>query len=243
MKKEVTYSAEKTWDTIAQSFHNTRRKPWKQCISFIENISKNSTVLDLGCGNGRHLIPSAKKCKKAVGVDISSNLLKIIQNQKQELDMANIELIHANLIDLPIKTESIDSALYIAALHNIKTMRNRKKSLNELYRVLKKESIALISVWSREQEKFSDFFNNQNYNQYIKDKGFEDGDIEIYWRQNKIDIPRFYHLYKKSEFEKDLIKAGFNIVKFKGEFISSKRIPDNYFSLVIKLKQIIINSD
>jgi ubiquinone/menaquinone biosynthesis C-methylase UbiE len=236
MKKELTYSDEKTWDTIAQSFHNTRRKPWKQCISFIENISKNSTVLDLGCGNGRHLIPIAKKCKKAIGVDISSNLLKIIQNQKQELDIANIELIHANLIDLPIKTESIDSVLYIAALHNIKTRENRIKSLQELHRVIKKENVALISVWSREQEKFYDFFNNQKYNQYIKDRDFEDGDIEIYWKQNKLNIPRFYHLYKKIEFEKDLITSGFKIVKLKNEFISSKEIPDNYFGLVIKLK-------
>jgi ubiquinone/menaquinone biosynthesis C-methylase UbiE len=236
MEKELSYSAEKTWDIIAQSFHNTRRKPWKQCISFIENISIDSTVLDLGCGNGRHLIPIAKKSKKAIGVDISSNLLKIIQNRKQELDMRNIELIHANLIDLPIKTESIDSALYIAALHNIKIRENRIKSLQELYRVLKKECVALISVWSRDQEKFYDFFNNQKYNQYIKNKDFEDGDIEIYWKQNKLNIPRFYHLYKKNEFEKDLITAGFKIVKIKNEFISSKEIPDNYFSLIIKMK-------
>ena len=39
MQNNKSCTTEKTWDIIAESFHNTRRKPWKQCLTFIDDIS------------------------------------------------------------------------------------------------------------------------------------------------------------------------------------------------------------
>ena len=86
----------------------------------------------------------------------------------------------------------------------------------------------MISVWSRTQDKFRESFREKKFNTNKK----EFGDKDIYWRQDGLDVPRFYHLYGKEEFVKDLEEAGFNIVSFKSVKIKSKKYDDNYFAIV-----------
>lgn len=219
------------WDKIAFSFDITRRKPWNQCINFINSLSKDSIVADIGCGNGRHLIPCAKKCKKAIGIDISKELVRIIKTKNKLLNLKNIELVHSDAINLPIKDNSFDAIIFIASLHNIKDKINRIKSLNELNRVLKNDKKALISVWSRWQDKFRKDFLKKWFTEFNKN---EFGDIDIYWKQHGLNIPRFYHLYSKREFIKDLKKADFNIIRFEEVKLHSKNHPDNFFAEVKK---------
>ncbi|HDO19708.1 MAG TPA: class I SAM-dependent methyltransferase, partial [Thermoplasmatales archaeon] len=114
------------WEKIAESFDKTRKKPWKECIEFIERLPRESTVADIGCGNGRHLIYCAEQCSKAIGVDISINLLKIAKGKIQ--NMENVELINADVLSLPFMDNSIDHILFIATLHNIYGRENRLKA-------------------------------------------------------------------------------------------------------------------
>lgn len=221
--------SEKTWDKIATSFDKTRKRPWQICINYIENQSKENSFADLGCGNGRHLIPAAKYFKKAIGLDISSELLEIVRAKLKKENIDNVELIKSNLIDIAIDDKKIDSILYIAALHNIKHKENRVKSLKEVKRILKKNGSAMISVWSREQEKF-----RENFKKNKKEDNSEFGDIEIYWRQDNLNVSRFYHLYSEEEFIEDLKKADLKIKKFEPVKIASKKYFDNYFAVVEK---------
>lgn len=50
--------------------------------------SKDSTVLEIGCGTGRVLIPLAKHCKHIVGIDISESM---IAQCKQRLKSAGLD--------------------------------------------------------------------------------------------------------------------------------------------------------
>jgi len=221
-------NSEETWNTIAKSFDSTRSKPWQQCTDFINSLSIESIVADIACGNGRHLIQCAKHCKRAIGVDFSKNLLDIVQKKLDENNITNVILHHSDAVDLPLETSSIDAVIFIAALHNIKGREKRIKSLKEIKRVLKNDGKALISVWSREQDKFRDLFKEKK----IKSDKCEYGDIQIYWKQNGLDIPRFYHLYSKEEFVKDLEQSGFNIISIRGVKLCSKVYDDNYFAIV-----------
>lgn len=223
--------SEKTWDTIAESFDQTRHRTWKECIDFIEKLPKESIVADVGCGNGRHLIPCAKKCKKVIGIDVSKKLLNIVKKKANAEKIKNVTLIHADAASIPIDNESVDAAIYIAALHNIKGKNNRIKSLKEVKRILKKNGVAQISVWSRWQDRYRKHFFKK---WFIKKDSSEFGDIDIYWRQNGLNIPRFYHLYDKKEFQEDLVEAGFKIVEIKDVKMHSKRHADNYFAIVSK---------
>ena len=224
-------ASEETWNAIAQSFDATRRKPWEQCVKFISNLPKKSAVIDLGCGNGRHLIPCAERCKKTVGMDISKNLLNIVKKKIKEKKLNNVLLLHSNLTNLPLKDDSVDAVLFIASLHNIKSQEQRVKSLNEVRRILRKDGAALISVWSRWQDRFRMYFLKEWLK---KRKASEFGDIELLWRQHGLNVPRFYHLYGKNEFLQDLKAAGLKIVDFKAVKLKSKRHADNFFVMVKK---------
>ena len=220
---------EKTWDTIAESFDITRRKPWKQCIDFIQKLSSTSVVADLGCGNGRHLIPYAQQCKHAIGVDISRKLLNITKNKTMKQKLSNVLLIHADLVHIPLQNNSLDAAIFVASLHTIKGREQRVQALKELRRVLKNNGTALISVWSRWQDRYRKHFLKTWFTQ----KGYNEfGDIDLYWKQHNLNIPRFYHFYSKRELINDIKQSGLKIKEVKGAKLHSKLSPDNYFAIV-----------
>lgn len=223
--------SEDTWNVIAKSFDSTRRKPWKECIDFINTLSKTSTVADVGSGNGRHLIPCAKHCKKVYGLDVSKELLRILQKKVYENKLDNVDLIHSDAVNIPLKDNSVEAVLYIATLHNISERYRRIKSLKEINRVLKPGGKAIISVWSRWQDKFRQHFVKKLITRLGRN---ESGDIDIYWRQHGLNIPRFYHLYSKREFQKDINQTGLEILELEGVKIHSKKHPDNYFAVIKK---------
>jgi ubiquinone/menaquinone biosynthesis C-methylase UbiE len=125
----------------------------------------------------------------------------------------------------------VDAVLYIASLHNIKGKNRRIQSLKEVKRILKKGGKAQISVWSRWQDKFrKQFFKKW----FIQTGADEFGDIDIYWRQHGLNIPRFYHLYSKKEFLKDISEAGLELLEIQDVKMYSKKHPDNYFAVLKK---------
>lgn len=216
---------EEIWNAIAKSFDSTRKEPWEECLNFIEKIE--GKAIDIGCGNGRHLTPLAKKTDFAVGLDFSIEMLKICSEKIRNEKMNNVLLVCGNACRLPFKDNSFDYALFIATLHNIKGKDNRIKALVELKRILKPNGKALISVWAKWQDKWRWYFIKKLLS--FKE---EHGDIYIPWKKNGINVERFYHLYSKREFKKDLLKAGLKIEKLWSVKKVSKRHPDNHFAIV-----------
>jgi tRNA (uracil-5-)-methyltransferase TRM9 len=216
-----------TWDRIADSFHQSRQFTWDFCIKFISSIRKESRCVDLGCGNGRHLIPLSQHCYRSIGFDISRNLLNITLFNLKQNNIHNCSIVQGDLCSLPFQSNSIDNIIYIAALHNIKGKQNRIQSLHEVHRILKPKGSALISVWSKNQERFDNIKS-------LTDKNSEPGDIIIHWRQHNLNVPRFYHLYEKNEFKRDLINAHFSLSSLEEISIASKKINDNFYAILTK---------
>lgn len=220
-----------SWEEIAESFDRTRRKPWKKCVNFINSLPKESMVLDLACGNGRHLIPCTERFMRVMGGDKSKNFLDIVRRKIEDMKIRNVELARMDAKNLPIKDESFDGILFIAALHNIHDRENRISALKELKRILNKNGRALITVWSRWQDRWRRHFFWKAINPiYLFKKEF--GDIMVPWGKKK--IPRFYHLYGEKELKKDARKSGLKIESLKSVKIVSKKHADNYFMVVVK---------
>ncbi len=224
-----TKNVEHTWDAIAESFNKTRQKPWDICLNFIKNLKPTTTLADIACGNGRHLLPAAQQCKQVIGIDISEKLLHIAQTKTSEY--SNVLLLHADARHLPLCDNSVDAVLFIAALHNIPGKTNRINALQEVQRILKPSGIALISVWSRWQDRFRTHFIKQFF---IRKPGEEFGDIILTWRQHSLDVPRYYHLYSKREFLDDINQSSLNLKQSHNLYLHSKKYPDNYFAIVQK---------
>ena len=97
-------------------------------------ISPSDTVLDAGCGYGAR----TKELSKDVGahvisVDFSLSCLKAVN---QELDKSNIDLIQADLQNLPLKDLSVDKIVSGDVLEHVP---NVPQTLEGFQRVIKNE--------------------------------------------------------------------------------------------------------
>ena len=84
-----------------------------------ELISKDDTVLDLGCGIGAASVMISPWCKKVIAMDQDENALHHLAANARELNLGNIEILHDSWPPVsPIKAD------VIIALHVQKAMRS-----------------------------------------------------------------------------------------------------------------------
>jgi ubiquinone/menaquinone biosynthesis C-methylase UbiE len=217
---------QQTYDAISAEFDITRYKPWPQTVEFIDSLPTGSSILDLGCGNGRNIkyLAEVNKGFRILGLDFSIRMLRIAKDKIKQLGlMENVEFVLGDISNLPVTNDSIDAAISVATFHHLPSSELRLKSLLELARVLKHGGSAFISVWDFEQERFTDELEKQ-LDQPPLDGEF--GDVMVPWQGKRGEkFHRFYHLFYKDEFEKLLNKANFKIDKL-------FRAADNYHAVV-----------
>lgn len=183
--------ASKTFDKIADHFDKTRNNPWEEVIDFLKGC--DGSLLDMGCGNGRHLVEAKEMGLDVFGIDVSSELLQICKTKHSPL----IDIIRADVKSLPFRDCIFDNLIYIATIHHLQ--KGRIISLKEARRVLKDDGKILVSSWAREQDRWD-----------LKE---EKQDVIVPWhREDGVVVGRFYHLYRLEELEEDVKKAGFEIV-------------------------------
>ncbi len=197
----------RTYDRIADHFARTRQYPWPEVESFLagelvaggQPARDGGTGLDLGCGNGRHLAPLLERVDRAVGVDLSRELLAAASERVSEEGVADrTALVQATATRLPLRTDGVDWALYVATLHHLPSRERRVASLDELARVLG-DGRALVSAWSTEHDRFD------------RETGF---DTTVDWTLPDGErVPRFYHVYDPAEFERELAASALAVVE------------------------------
>lgn len=179
---------QKVWNKIAKEWHKYKSKPAYHTIEFLKKTSEK--VLDLGSGSGRHLYPI--KNGKMYLIDFSRKMLKLAKKRAKK-EKINAEFKKANLWEIPYENEFFDYAICISALHCVEGQENRKKTIQELYRVLKKGAKAEIGVWN------------------IKSKRFKNSPKEkmIKWTNKGM---RYYYLYDEKEVHNLFKKEKFKII-------------------------------
>jgi len=209
---------------IAKDYHMKRKKPWRPLEFFIEFLENKryhfrGKILDLGCANGRNFRIMSNPPNKLIGIDISLELLKIANSNLHNIDHYSHEeskffqLILADMVNLPIRENSIDNIFSIASIHHIKRTNERKRALFQMYELLKSNGQIILTVWRKWQKRFRDYFLldwlKRNFTLKYKDQqkviGLEEfGDKYVPWTlsdRNKA-YKRFYHLFSKRELKK-----------------------------------------
>lgn len=189
----VDDNQEKIWDKIADKWNKFRTKSPRDVEEFLD--SQKGSVLDLGCGSGRNF----RKVEgvELTGVDFSSELLKHakVNAAKKKID---IELIRAEVFNLPFKENSFDAILFYAVLHCIDSKEKRKKTLEEIYRVLKPNGKVFLSTWGSSSSRISG----------------KVGECSIPWTlEDGEKVKRYTYIYTKDEIEKLAKSVGFKIEK------------------------------
>lgn len=186
------------WDDIADAWDRVRRKP----VPLAEKLATTwqpGKILDIGCGNGRNLVPFAEKTFECVGIDASK---KLRDYATAHLRNYTAVLVHADATSLPFADATFDYVINLAVLHHLPPA-GQKTALAELLRVLKPGGKAAISVWNKLQWKFA-FGAKEQQVPWTLDSG------------KKVD--RYYYFFTFWELKKLLTAAGFTIESAAGRF-------------------------
>ena len=244
-----TPSQEQVWDKIAENWKDNRTLPIIEAEEFLKD--KKGKILDLGCGSGRNVVKSLdseksddsltlshKRCaqnKEFYGVDFSQEMVNIAEKEAKGKKV-KAKFFKANAWELPFEDNFFDSAIFIAALHCIPSKENREDSLKELRRVLKSGSRALITVWDRNQERFT---NPKTANTSAPAKFISGNEAYLPWGTgdfpDRQEFLRYYYLYDKEEIV-SLLEKYFKVIK-----IYSTKESESRFSrrnLIIEIEKI-----
>lgn len=190
-----TYESTNVYDVyedIAHHFDLTRTYEWNWIRNFHESLLKGSTVLDVGCGNGRN-IEFYKDLHLIEGIDSCYEFVRICLEK-------NLPAIQGNMCYMPYCNESFDALTVIASFHHLDCEENRTEALNEMNRILKPGGKILMSVWSKEQPKKT----RRVFDTY--------GDTLVPWKSPDGKVfERYYYIFKKDELTKLVQNAGFTI--------------------------------
>lgn len=108
---------------------------------------KTKSVLDLGCGVGRHCVYLAKNDFNVVGVDISMTALKMANEWRKEEKLKNVSLTRATMTHLPFSDSRFDAVISVSVIHHA-VKKDIVKTVDEIYRVLKKNGSFLTNIVS-----------------------------------------------------------------------------------------------
>lgn len=179
-------NVKKVYEIIAPEFNKTRSYYWAPISNFINELTINSLIYDIGCGNGRNM---TYENHRFIGVDNCENFVDIC-NKK------GLNVICNNMMNIELPTNSADSLLCIATFHHLSCRENRIKSLLEMKRLIKPGGEILLTVWSKNQpEKTRVVFNTY-------------GDNIVYWKNKH---PRYYYIFSVDEIKELFLSVGLDM--------------------------------
>ena len=127
--------------------------------------------------------------------DISSEMLKLAE-KKAKKEKIMTEFIHSPLEKIPKEDEFFDYTICISALHCIKDEKKRKKTIEEMFRTLKKKGKVYVGVWNEDSKRF-------------KNKKGKTKQLSIGWKNKG---KRDYYLYNEKEIHSIFESIGFKIL-------------------------------
>lgn len=210
---KITEKVKSDYNQIANSFSSSRFAKWDEFDFFLNYYSKNSDVLDLGCGNGR-LLDFLKKIgfKSYVGVDQSVRLLKIAKKKFPTYMFVEQDFVALNL------NNKFDAVFMIASFHHLPPAEQLNTLIN-LKKSMKIGSYLFMTNWNLHQPRYLYFLLRSLLFPIYGIRG-----VLVPW-QNTLN--RYYFSFTRKRLEKLLSNAGFSIIYndyYGGSFFSAKNI-------------------
>jgi len=191
MEYETQYVTD-VYGKIAPYFNERRVFTWSWIANFIKSIEQNSTILDIGCGNGRNM---QNPDYNFIGLDLCHEFVDICNKR-------GMTCMYGDMCNMPIESNSMDAIISIASFHHLSNKERRISALNEMKRVLKPDGKILLSVWSIEQPKKT----RRTFTKY--------GDTIVSWNQYGKDYDRFYYIFRLDEIRNLFKETNIEIVDY-----------------------------
>ena len=104
---------------------------------------KSGAILDAGCGNGVYSLTLGLSDSIVYGVDSSDKAISQCRRMSEEMGADNVSFYKADILKLPFGDNSFDRIIFSETMEHI---REDKKAIAELHRVLKPDGIMVMSV-------------------------------------------------------------------------------------------------
>ncbi len=120
--------------------------PWHDW--YLPHLSGDDRVLDVGCGNGAHLVRAARHCRTIAGMDYDPRHLAVGARMAKEAGVANAALFAQDVTaPFPFRPRTFDAVLFLDVIEHIHP---RVAVLREIHRVLKDDGRLLVSAPNRD---------------------------------------------------------------------------------------------
>ena len=106
------------YDDAHQKFRNFKEE--SEHIVQVLGITPDDTVMDFGCGTGNVALNLAKYCDKVICIDISREMLDILENKAKKGNINNIETYSAGFLTYDHNgKDKVDKIVSMVALHHL----------------------------------------------------------------------------------------------------------------------------
>jgi ubiquinone/menaquinone biosynthesis C-methylase UbiE len=169
-------------------------------------------VLDLGCGTGRALVPLARRGLRGLAVDLSEDMLRIVQEKAAREDLS-IQCVRANIVELDwLCDASVDCVLCLfSTLGMVQGAENRIRVLQHARRALRPGGLLVLHVhnfWFSRHDADGPWWLVQNLLRSAVRRDTERGDKYFAYR----GIPQmFLHVFTYRELRRMVRRAGFRV--------------------------------
>ncbi|MFT3950413.1 MAG: class I SAM-dependent methyltransferase [Oscillospiraceae bacterium] len=206
------------WDEIYQTQGNVQYEVLPTAVMAAELFKRENvkTILDLGCGMGRHSIFLARQGFQVTATDISPKGVETTRQKATELGL-EIETACHDMRDIPFTDNTFDAVFCIwTSGHG--TLDDMTKHAHEMLRVVKTGGYVFVDYVSKEDELFgvgteiesNTFLNNTPGEEEIPHHYSDEQEIRALYAEHDVNIKPFTYSFKDSYGNTHYIKA--NIV-------------------------------
>lgn len=174
---------------------------WQETRPYLQKLSENSRILDLGCGNGR-LLTGIEKPINYIGIDFSEKLLSeakdLHSNKRFVLGDITNEDTWNNL-------GTSDAIFCIATMHHLPTKKDQLFVLEEIEKHLDKNGFAYLTFWN--------LLNKKVWGKHLNSFGLKLKNIRWVKVPFKNKWDRFLFTFSKNYLKKLIKNVDLNIDK------------------------------
>lgn len=113
------------------------------------------SVLDLGCGTGRHCVYLAKNGFSVVGVDVSKSALRMANKWIRKERLTNVAFMQGTMTNIPIDKNYFDAVISVSVIHHA-VKKDIVDTITEVYRILRKNGLFLTNLASVKDPRYGE---------------------------------------------------------------------------------------
>lgn len=157
------------WERIRGSYFDDR----VTSLAIEKLLPRNLVIADIGCGTGSLTFELARFAHKAIGVDLSTEMLRRARELAKEKRVSNVEFRMGDALKLPLKSNQVDAAFSVMVLHFLE---EPEHAIKELCRITRPGgSVILVDLVDHKQE----WMREQMAHRWL---GFEQNKVEQWLR-------------------------------------------------------------